>query len=101
MTKRNACKLSGMKKIAKTVLAALGVTLLGSLLLGESANAQRGSSYPPKYCLRTYDGSMDCAYFDLWQCRAAASFTGGDCAINSRFHGYPDPAAPRWKRTYR
>ena len=90
-----------MRKTAKTTLVAVGVTLIGSLLSGKSADAQRGSSYPPKYCLRTYDGSMDCAYFDLWQCRAAASFTGGDCAINPRFVGYPDPRAPRWKRAYR
>ena len=27
--------------------------------------------------------------------------TGGDCAINPRFVGYPDPKAPRWKKVYR
>ena len=75
------------------VLAALSATA------AEAGTGYRG--YAPKYCVRTYDGAMECAYFDLRQCRAAASGTGGDCAINPRFSGYPDPAAPRWKRVYR
>ncbi len=66
------------------------------------AQAQgRYGGYPPKYCLRAYDGAMECAYFDRLQCQAAASGTGGDCAINPRFVGYPDPKAPRWKKVYR
>jgi hypothetical protein len=70
----------------------------------DSASAQwpRSSSpYPPKYCLRTYDGQLECAYLDREQCQIAARGTGGDCAINSRFVGYPDPRAPRWKPVYR
>lgn len=57
--------------------------------------------YPPKYCLRTYDGQLECAYLNREQCQVAARGTGGDCAINSRFVGYPDPRAPRWKPVYR
>ena len=81
----------------------LAVFAFGLLAAVQSdANAQgRYGGYPPKYCLRAYDGGMECAYFDRHQCQTAASGTGGDCAINPRFVGYPDPRAPRWKRVYR
>jgi len=82
----------------------IGVTFAGmvlSLMIAAQSDAQgRYGGYPPKYCVRAYDGAMECFYFDLQQCRAAASGTGGDCAINPRFVGYPDPKAPRWKRAY-
>jgi len=61
------------------------------------AQAQRGPA--PKYCVRTYDGQMECAFFTLQQCLAAVSATGGDCAINPRFAGYP-PAGPSQPRRY-
>jgi hypothetical protein len=88
------------KAIKRLALAGFALTLLAASQ--SDANAQgRYGGYPPKYCLRAYDGAMDCAYFDRLQCQAAASGTGGDCAINSRFVGYPDPKAPRWKKVYR
>ena len=88
-----------MSKMTTAAFAALVLAL--TVTARSQAHAQGRGYYPPKYCLRTYDGAMDCAYFDLPQCRGAASATGGDCAINPRFVGYPDPRAPRWKRAYR
>ncbi len=90
--------------MSKTMAAATFAGLVLALLVTaqSAAHAQgRYGGYPPKYCVRAYDGDMECFYFDLQQCRAAASSTGGDCAINPRFVGYPDPKAPRWKRAYR
>ena len=63
----------------------------------QNAQAQRGPA--PKYCARTYDGQMECAFFTRQQCMAAMSATGGDCAINPRFTGYP-PAGPYKPRRY-
>jgi len=89
------------KPAARLMLAPLGLVLL--LGAQDGANAQgRYGGYPPKYCLRTYDGQLDCHYLDRDQCQVAARGTGGDCAINSRFVGYPpDPRGPRWKPVYR
>lgn len=90
--------------MSKAVIrAAFGICAFALLVTAQSAAQAQGryGGYPPKYCLRTYDGAMECAYFDRRQCLTAASGTGGDCAINPRFVGYPDPHAPRWKRTYR
>ena len=89
------------------VRAGFAVALLSSFALlpcvgADRAEAQpRYGGYPPKYCVRAYDGDMECFYYDLQQCWAAARGTGGDCAINPRFRGYPDPAAARWKKVYR
>jgi hypothetical protein len=85
---------------AKAAFAVCVLTLLGAAHSAALAQGRYGG-YPPKYCVRAYDGAMECFYFDLQQCRAAASGTGGDCAINPRFVGYPDPRAPRWKRAHR
>lgn len=88
------------KTIAGAALAAMTFTLMSAALSEAQAQGRYGG-YPPKYCVRAYDGDMECFYYDLQQCRAAVSGTGGDCAINPRFVGYPDPKQPRWKRTYR
>lgn len=91
---------AGTTTNAKASLA--GLILALAITIPSNAEAQRRSGgYPAQYCLRAYDGAMECFYFDLQQCLAAARGTGGDCAINPRFAGYPDPAASRWKRTYR
>lgn len=89
------------KRVAGATFAGLVFALL--VTAPSAAQAQgRNGAYPPKYCVRAYDGDMECAYFDLQQCLAAVRGTGGDCAINPRFVGYPpDPGGPRWKRTYR
>lgn len=89
--------------LTKLTRAALAIAAL-MLLAGELSQAEarsRYGGYAPKYCMREYDGTMNCAYFDRRQCQAAVRGTGGDCAINPRFQGYPDRRAPRWKRTYR
>ena len=103
-TKRNACSdtenLVMTKPAARLMLAPLGLVLLLSAQASASAQDRYGG-YPPKYCLRAYDGQMDCHYLNREQCLVAARGTGGDCAINSRFVGYPDPRAPRWKPVYR
>ena len=88
------------KKLASCLMIASGFMLLVAAQDDASAGWRDGG-YPPKYCLRTYDGQLECAYLDRIQCQLAASATGGDCAINSRFVGYPDPRAPRWKPVYR
>ena len=87
----------------KTIVGATFAGMVLSLMFAVHSDAQaqgRYGGYPPKYCVRAYDGAMECFYYDLQQCLAAASGTGGDCAINPRFVGYPDPKAPRWKRVY-
>jgi Protein of unknown function (DUF3551) len=90
-----------MSKIAvRLSLASIALVLLAAAQSKASAQGRYGG-YPPKYCLRAYDGAMECAYLDRQQCQVAARGTGGDCAINPRFAGYPDPRAPRWKRVYR
>lgn len=82
---------------------ARGLTLAGVVIAATvagamtEAKAQRGPA--PKYCMRTYDGQMECAFFTLRQCLAAVSATGGDCAINPRFAGYP-PSGPYQPRRY-
>jgi hypothetical protein len=88
------------KCLSRLTLAAFVLALLAVTQSAVQAQGRYGG-YPPKYCLRAYDGAMECAYFDRLQCQAAASGTGGDCAINPRFVGYPDPKAPRWKKVYR
>ncbi len=85
------------KFVMRATLAVSALTML-AVVQSEAQAQGRYGGYPPKYCLRTYDGAMDCAYFDRVQCQLAASATGGDCAINPRFVGYPDPRAPQWKR---
>lgn len=93
-----------MNAMSKTVAVATFAGLVLSLTVTALSDAQargRYGGYPPKYCVRAYDGDMECFYFNLQQCLAAARGTGGDCAVNPRFVGYPDPAAPRWKRSYR
>ncbi len=89
-----------MFKLVPRLMIAAGFVMLAASQ--DIASAQgRDGGYPPKYCLRTYDGQLDCAYLDRQQCQVAARGTGGDCAINSRFVGYPDPRAARWKPVYR
>ena len=88
------------KRFSRLTLAAFALALLAAAQSDAQAQGRYGA-YPPKYCLRAYDGAMECAYFDRLQCQAAASATGGDCAINPRFAGYPDTRGPRWKRVYR
>lgn len=83
---------------------ARGLMLAGALIAATAAGAvneaQAGRGPATQWCLRTYDGQMDCAYFTFAQCQEAASGTGGDCAINPRFAGYPaGPYQPR--RFYR
>lgn len=93
--------MPGVQAMSKFfVQAALAAsTFVTVAAVHSEANAQgRYGGYPPQYCLRTYDGAMDCAYLDRRQCQTAARGTGGDCAINPRFVGYPDPRAPQWKR---
>jgi hypothetical protein len=63
------------------------------------AEAQR-YVYDTQYCVRTYDGATECAYYTLRQCLAAASATGGDCAVNPRYSGQPEPR-PKAMRPYR
>lgn len=89
-----------MSGLASRLIIASGLVL--AMAAPAAAGAQwRDGGYPPKYCLRTYDGQLECAYLNREQCQVAAHGTGGDCAINSRFVGYPDPRAPRWKPVYR
>ena len=57
--------------------------------------------YATKYCAREYDGATNCAYFTLQQCLWAVSATGGDCAVNPRYVGEPDPRYRRPPRGYR
>ena len=77
-----------------------GVLVTGAGAITE-AQAQRGPA--PKWCVRAYDGQMECAFFTFAQCQAAVSATGGDCAINPRFAGYPPsgPYQPQPRRYYR
>ena len=79
-------------------VAAAGLLLL-SMGIDGVAHAQRGPA--PQWCVRTYDGANDCSYFSFAQCQSAVSATGGDCAINPRFTGYPDRAYRSAPRTYR
>lgn len=88
------------KTIARAAFAASVLILLSAVHSGAQAQGRYGG-YPPKYCVRAYDGASECFYFDLQQCLAAVRGTGGDCAINPRFAGYPNSAGPRWKRVYR
>lgn len=88
------------KSHSRPMLTAFALALLAASASDAAAQGRYGG-YPPKYCLRAYDGAMDCAYFDRLQCQAAVSATGGDCAINPRFVGYPDTKRPRWKQVYR
>lgn len=84
--------------LPRGLIAAAGFVAAITVSGADIAQAQRGPA--PKWCVRTYDGQMDCAYFTFGQCQAAVSATGGDCAINPRFFGYPpDPYQPR--RSYR
>lgn len=69
------------------VVAAISAS---AALLPTRADAQR-YIYDTQYCVRTYDGATECAYFTLRQCLAAASATGGDCAVNPRYSGQPEP----------
>lgn len=89
-----------LTNLTRAVLAIAALTLLAGELSQAQAQGRYGG-YAPKYCVRAYDGAMNCAYFNREECLKAVSATGGDCAINPRFQGYPDPRAPRWKRTYR
>lgn len=79
-----------------------GVVVAGTIA-GAMTEAKAQYRPAPKYCARTYDGQMECAFFTLQQCQAAMSATGGDCAINPRFAGYPPsgPYQPQPRRYYR
>jgi len=86
--------------LARGLMAAVGLAAAVTLTGVDDAQAQRGPV--PQWCARTYDGQMECAFFTFGQCQAAVSATGGDCAINPRFNGYPaDPYQPKPRRYYR
>ena len=75
--------------------------LFAAALAADAMNDAQAGRWPAtKWCVRTYDGQTDCSYFTFEQCQEAVSATGGDCAINPRFAGYPaGPSQPR--RYYR
>ncbi len=77
----------------------LGGIIAGAMVAGAVTDAKAWRGPAPKWCVRAYDGQMDCAYFTFEQCQTAVSATGGDCAINPRFAGYP-PAGPYQPRRY-
>lgn len=85
-----------MRHVVTHLTLGLAATLVFAAL-PTRADAQR---YDTQYCVRTYDGAMECAYFTLKQCLAAASATGGDCAVNPRYVGQPEPRS-RAVRPYR
>lgn len=85
--------------LACGLVAAAGLAALVTLGGIDEAQAQRGPA--PQWCARTYDGQMECAFFTFGQCQAAVSATGGDCAINPRFNGYPEGQYPQPRRYYR
>lgn len=81
----------------RTVMA--GLTLaVATLTLPSAPAAAQSYVYATQYCVRAYDGAMECAYFTLRQCLAAASATGGDCAVNPRYSGdrLQRTRPPRW-----
>lgn len=71
------------------IVAAALMLVVGPLTAAVTpAVAQRYVHHTP-YCVRAYDGAMECAYYTLQQCLAAMSATGGDCAVNPRYTGDP------------
>jgi hypothetical protein len=99
---RNACNAEGDLRMSP--FFARGLMLAGVFVAAMAADAttdaEAGRWPVTKWCVRTYDGQIDCSYFTFEQCQAAVSATGGDCAINPRFAGYPTgPYQPR--RYYR
>ena len=79
-----------------------GLMLAGvfvAAMAADAVNDAEAGRWPvTKWCVRAYDGQMDCSYFTFEQCQEAVSATGGDCAINPRFAGYP--AGPNQPRRY-
>ena len=77
------------------VLRGLMLASLFTVMIAVDATreAEAGRWPVTQWCVRAYDGQMDCAYFTFQQCQEAVSATGGDCAINPRFNGYPAPPA--------
>ena len=72
----------------RTVMAGLMLAVAALMLPATPAVAQ-SYVYHTQYCVRAYDGAMECAYYSLQQCLAAVSATGGDCAVNPRYLGEP------------
>jgi hypothetical protein len=82
--------------MTRPMLALAAAAAIAALPTG--AEAQR-YIYDTKYCVRAYDGDMDCSYFTLQQCLTAVSATGGDCAVNPRY--VPEPRYRKPPRPYR
>lgn len=78
----------------RTVMAGL-MLAIAVLMLPPTPAVAQSYVYGTQYCVRAYDGAMECAYYTLQQCLAAASGTGGDCALNPRYAGDPPPRLRR------
>jgi hypothetical protein len=86
-------------KLTIPSLALMAGLLVTGFDAAQPAQAQWGP--PAPWCVRAYDGGTECFYLSLAQCRAAASGTGGDCAVNPRYMGDPNQPGPRPRRGYR
>ena len=61
------------------------VSLLLAAVIGAAALASPAEARDRRYCFFQTNGSEDCSFDTMGQCRAAASGRFGTCNINRRF----------------
>jgi len=98
MSRPVAVRSVGTRLVTRGLMLA---SLFAVMMAVDATREAEAGRWPvTQWCVRAYDGQMDCAYFTYQQCQEAVSATGGDCAINPRFTGYPAPPAQA-RRYYR